>query len=299
MKTPMTRGDVLFLAVKPLSVKTTGAPNADEVILRVMRHNLREFDTSTDSRINYRHSCRNVILAGGVTAAAVLAEAEAEMRAADVLPRKNATLGIEMVVSLPASTSVDCKKYFADAAHWVTNHYGVHLLSAVCHFDEDHPHAHFLLLPIRAGKLVGSELLGDRATTKKLQVAFHEQVGKKYGLSLPAAQKRLGAGVRAAAMVIAAKALAANRGLSDAVLAAILKPHAADPAPLLEALGLPMPSPAQREATFTEIMTAKQTPIRTFKKTLIGHLSSEKPMSYALLGHFTDDATIPSAKAPS
>ena len=45
-------------------------------------------------------------------------------------------------------------------------------------------------------------------------------------------------------MKLARECLESNSGLSDAVLAALLKPHAKDPEPLLLALGLSLPTPA-------------------------------------------------------
>jgi hypothetical protein len=59
-------------------------------------------------------------------------------------------------------------------------------------------------------------------------------------------------------MKLAQELLEANGGLSDAVLAALLKPHGKNPQPLLLALGISMPTSKCRpkpEQSFVAMMT--------------------------------------------
>lgn len=59
---------------------------------------------------------------------------------------------------------------------WPQQRYRLPPLSAILHNDESHQLLHLVLLPVRGGKLVDSELLGNRATMKAMQKDFHEQV---------------------------------------------------------------------------------------------------------------------------
>lgn len=294
----MTEG-AHFLAVKPLSVKTTRASCADAVILNVMRHNARELQAEigvgADSGIDASRIHLNVTLHGPATADGVASAARDAMREHGIVaPRKNATLGIEIVASLPAGLLIDHLAYFRDTAAWAQQHYRVPLLSAIVHNDESSPHLHLVLLPVRDGKLVGSELLGNRATMKAMQKDFHEQVAKQYGLRMPAAKKRHSAAQRAAGIALLRETLQANSGLTECAIDALLVPHAKNPEPLLVALGLAMPAPVVK-GSFVATMTRKvrpESPDRIYKKSPIGHLRAqtggvflpENENSYALLG---------------
>lgn len=309
----MTEG-AHFLAVKPLSVKTTRASCADAVILNVMRHNARELQAEigvgADSGIDASRIHLNVTLHGPATADGVASAARDAMREHGIVaPRKNATLGIEIVASLPAGLLIDHLAYFRDTAAWAQQHYRVPLLSAIVHNDESSPHLHLVLLPVRDGKLVGSELLGNRATMKAMQKDFHEQVAKQYGLRMPAAKKRHTAAQRAAGIVLLRDTLQANSGLTDHAISALLIPHAKNPEPLLVALGLAMPAPVVK-GSFVATMTRKvrpESPDRMYKKSPIGHLHAqtaddvlpEKANSYALLGDCISPPNSPSLTSPS
>ncbi len=291
--------DAHFLAVKPLSVKTTRASCADAVILNVMRHNARELQAEigigAESGIDPSRIHLNVTLHGAATADGVASAARDAMREHGIVaPRKNATLGIEIVVSLPAGLRIDQLAYFRDAMDWSQQRYRVPLLSAILHNDESHPHLHLVLLPVRGGKLVGSELLGNRATMKAMQKDFHDQVAKQYGLRMPAAKKRHSAADRAAGISLLRDTLQANSGLTDRAIDALLVPHAKNPEPLLLALGLAMPA-APVKGSFIATMTRKvraENPNRSFTKFPIGDFGAdiaasfgaENEMSYALLG---------------
>lgn len=310
----MTEG-AHFLAVKPLSVKTTRASCADAVILNVMRHNARELQAEigvgADSGIDASRIHLNVTLHGPATADGVASAARDAMREHGIVaPRKNATLGIEIVASLPAGLAIDHLAYFRDTAAWAQQHYRVPLLSAIVHNDESSPHLHLVLLPMRDGKLVGSELLGNRATMKAMQKDFHERVASQYGLRMPAAKKRHSAAQRAAGIALLRDTLQTNSGLTERAIEALLVPHAKNPEPLLMALGLTMPAPVVK-GSFVATMTRKvrpESPAKIYKKSPIGHLRAqtadgflpENEMSYALLGDCIFPPNFPpSANPPS
>lgn len=309
----MTEG-AHFLAVKPLSVKTTRASCADAVILNVMRHNARELQAEigvgAESGIDASRIHLNVTLHGPATADGVASAARDAMREHGIVaPRKNATLGIEIVASLPAGLLIDHLAYFRDTAAWAQQHYRVPLLSAIVHNDESSPHLHLVLLPVRDGKLVGSELLGNRATMKAMQKDFHEQVAKQYGLRMPAAKKRHSAAQRAAGIALLRETLQTNSGLTERAIEALLVPHAKNPEPLLMALGLTMPAPVVK-GSFVATMTRKvrpESPAKIYKKSPIGHLRAQtadgflpgKENSYALLGDCISAPKFPPSANPT
>lgn len=129
------------------------------------------------------------------------------------------------------------------------------MLSSVIHLDEGAPHAHILLLPLVDGRMNGSDLHGGLAKLWAMQKSFHDEVGERYGIALPSQKKRLPAAARTAAMLLARTSLQTNSALTDAVIDALLKPHAKNPEMLLFALGLSMPAPKAKEKSFSAIMT--------------------------------------------
>lgn len=291
--------DFQFLRAKTLSMEKTRSRKPADVIPRVMRHNLREiqaeYGTSSRGTIDPRRIQFNEVIFGPDTSDAVAEAAQAAMQAAGVKPRKNAAMGIELVVSLPAETRIDTRTYFVDAMRWAQQFFAVPLLSAVIHADEDYPHAHIVLLPLRDGRLIATELLGDRKATKAMQTDFHEKVGKRYGLRLPRPQQRHSAAVRRDALQLAFDVLERNGcGIEPAVLWVMLEACHKNPEPLLKVMGLAMPQPGETRS-FAEIMTrpcAPEKPNRCFGNQLIGVLGSanegadepEKQNTYALLG---------------
>lgn len=225
------------------------------------RHNhreiLAEMGGTPGCSIDPRRTPLNRVLAGPGDAAGVVAEAQALMSAAGVgTLRKDAVRALEIVVSLPSDTSVDQDAFFTDALRWAAAAIGAPVLSAVVHNDEAAPHAHILILPLVDGRMVGSDLMGNRAKLQALHADFQLKVAHRYGLARQAAPARPSAAQRREAVDMAFAALEANSGLQTAVLLALLEPHRADPLPLLQALGIAMPAPKRKaKASFVEIMT--------------------------------------------
>jgi hypothetical protein len=176
-----------FLRAKTLSKKTTRARNNDEVILICAKHNLRELPQSLKRGASYPalryDSTKNKILVGPSTAAEVAALAKSLICGAGVQAiRVNATMAVELVVSLPVTFYVDSGEYFSDALQWAIDYFKVPVLSAVCHFDQTQPHMHMLLLPLRAGQWLGSRLLGPRSAIRTMQQSFRATVAMPHGL---------------------------------------------------------------------------------------------------------------------
>ena len=230
-------------------------------IVRVAsKHNLREIaaEIGVDGHIDPSRIADNIVLRGPATAEGVAQLAKSLMDAAGVTKcRKTAVMALELLFTLPAGMAIDLHLYFEQATSWAERHFGVPVLSCVVHLDEGAPHAHALLLPLVAGRMGGSDLHGGKAKLWAMQTSFHEEVGASYGLARQTPQKRISAPARTAAIKLARAALQANSALTDAIIEALLLPHAKDPAQLLLALGIAMPdAKTKRKQSFVAMMTA-------------------------------------------
>src|SRR5205085_8346171 len=127
-------------------------------------------------------------------------------------------------------------KVFNATVGWVRSYFGAPLLSAVVHRDEAAPHCHLLILPLVGGRMIGSALCGFKGKLRAMLDDFDEKVGRPNGLAAPV---RLSANERRLMIDQAYAVLQSNSGLQDPVLRTLLKPHEADPTPLIEVLNLP------------------------------------------------------------
>jgi len=275
-----------FLRIKKLTGKA--------IIEVAARHNhreiLAELGASPDGHIDPTRVELNCILHGHSTAAAVAGEAQSLMDAAGVRSlRKDAVRGIEVIFSLPPESSVDHDRFFNDSVQWAGQYFDAPVISAIVHNDESAPHCHVLLLPLVNGRMIGSELVGGRAKLQALQADFQAQVGQRYGLARQTAQKCLSAATRKRAIDLAFDVLEANSGLSNAVLLALLAPHTSNPAPLLLALGIAIPTSPAKES-FVAMMTKPckpEKPIGFGKKKPIrfdGSAAPEKEQTLSCVG---------------
>jgi hypothetical protein len=280
----MTQGSY-YLKVKPLSKKSTRSPTNDSVLLRVMQHNLREIQAEIGiregSHIDASRCHLNEIVRGLKTATAANQSAKSMFDEGVKEIRLNASLGIEVVVSLGSGLQIDYTAFFEDCTNWATNYYAVPILSSIVHNDESCPHCHVVLLPIRDGKLIASNLLGGMAETFAMMANFYEKVGKKYGLEQQAnkkASKRPSKAIERAMRELMFNALQPDCAWNDEVLRALVN---GDSVTVLALLGIPMP-----KGGFVEIMTKKvkpEKPIGHFNKSPIGHLTeSDLPESKSI-----------------
>lgn len=217
------------------------------IVRAAAKHNLREIaaEIGAAGHIDPARIHTNLVLRGPASADKVANDAKALMASAGITrQRVGSVMALELVFMLPPNTGVNVREYFEDATRWAEQFYPVPVLSSVVHLDEAAPHCHVLLLPISDGHMIGSDLHGGRVKLMAMQAAFQQQVRARHGMARQAPPNRLSAAVRAEAMKLARECLESNSGLSDAVLASLLKPHAKDPEPLLLALGLSLPTPA-------------------------------------------------------
>lgn len=263
-----------YLRVKPLSRESTRSPTNDSVILRVMKHNLREIQAEIGiregSHIDPTRCHLNRVLRGRGTAALAHQEAKTILNDGGVKEiRRNASMGIELVISLGSGLLIDYEAFFNDCTNWSMHYFAVPILSAVVHNDESCPHCHVVLLPIREGKLSASKLLGGMAATFAMMADFYEKVGKKYGLTQQASEKtgkRLSKVIQRKMQDLIFNALQPDSAWNDLMLWALVM---GDHEKVLELLGIPMPKGDFVEAM---IQTGRQEkPIGHRRKSPIGH----------------------------
>jgi len=153
--------------------------------------------------------------------------------------RKDAVVALEVIFSLPSSSTINENEYFRDCLAWVRNFYPVPLLSAAVHRDESSPHCHVLMLPLIHRKMQGSRLFGPSIKLQILQSDFYEKVGKKYGMHKKPRRKRWNVADRRATAARAIEKIKRNPEsmenpeFVDALMAAL----SVNPEPLMHVLG--------------------------------------------------------------
>lgn len=288
-----------FLRIQKLTGKA--------IIKVAARHNhreiLAELGAAPGGHIDPARVVLNRVLRGCDTAAAVASQAKMLMDAVGVKTlRKDAVRALEIVFSLPPESSIDHDLFFNESVQWVDQHFAAPVISAIVHNDEAAPHCHVLLLPLVDGRMIGSDLMGGPTKLQAMQADFHAQVGQRHGLARQTAQKRPSAAIRQQAIDCAFDALESNSGLSAAVLRALLTPHLGNPAPLLLALGLAMPTPTAIKGNFVKMMTKPckpEKPIGFGKKKPIGFDSSAAPENEQTLSCVGFANSTPSFSPPN
>ena len=129
---------------------------------------------------------------------------------------------------------------------WADKYFNAPVVSAVVHRDEAAIHCHVILVPIVAGRMAGSRLMGNKPKLLAMQTDFQQQVGCHYGLTYTPAGRRPGASILSSACKDVLDALKSNTerlnepAVSKALLVAIS--HNTDA--LVLALGLQLPQSA-------------------------------------------------------
>ena len=153
------------------------------------KHNKRELahELEERGRIDPERTRLNYSIVGAIDSAGVVAMASQLMESIGISPdkmRRDYCQALEFVFSLPANTTIDIERYFADCFEWCSERFGVeNILSVDIHLDESTPHCHALIAPIQSGHWVGGKPI-DRTNTKALQASFAQQVASAYGLKM-------------------------------------------------------------------------------------------------------------------
>lgn len=140
--------------------------------------------------------------------------------------RKNGVAAIEIIFSLPAHSQIEHHTYFVDCTDWAATQFGrENLLSSDVHLDEAAPHCHVLVLPLRGGRMQGSDVMGDRQAMLKRQASFYEAVSSRHGLTKPLVKQRVG---NAQQQLLDAAVMAHLMQTSDVCQKSVLWPLARD-----------------------------------------------------------------------
>jgi hypothetical protein len=245
------------------------------MLLIAARHNLRDISSKVVASRNIDHTRTplNQILAGASSAHEITRHATSLIAGAKLRTklRHDAVRAVEIVISLPATTSADTEAFFDDALAWVKRTFPIPLLSAVIHRDEGAPHCHFLLLPLIDGHMRGSQVMGNAARLTALHLNFHEQVGARYGLKAPVPKKRLSPQLRTHAATSILDVLRKNPHLLDdpALKQIFQNLRTSDLEALLAALHIKLDAPHSGRGMkrFIEIMTKSCRPEKATRPT--------------------------------
>lgn len=231
-------------------------------VSKAARHNRRviQAELGASGSIDPTRTHLNETLTGPPNAEDVATLARDMMRAAGIeKTRKDAVLALEVIFSLAPTHQLDECAFFKDCVRWAGEQFGgaQNILSADIHRDEAAPHCHVLILPLLAGRMVGSDMVGNRTKLRDTRQRFHTAVGARYGLA-KAPPRLLGA----TKTVAATKVLETLRTGLDGALRSKLWPQLRssieqDPGPYLLALNIEVTQPKKKLRTMAQIFTSK------------------------------------------
>lgn len=257
------------IGLKSLNINSVAAAKGTpcRVLLAAGRHLTREIPSEKDGacgRIKPHLSCNNYLLAGPPDAEGIASLAAQLMGEAGVLfpLRKDCIMAIEVVFSLPATTTVDIRAYFDAALAWTREEFTpAPIISAVVHLDEPHPHMHVLVLPLINGSMQGGKVAGYKATFNRRKRDFYLKVAKDFGLDEPVAKPSFSKAQRqayAAKVVETLVTFLSAPNNEKMVRDELLHIVSRAPFPLGRALGVPVVDPAQVHASAEPVFDARK-----------------------------------------
>lgn len=269
-------------------------------LLRAARHNRRtiQAELKPHGHIDPKRTSLNQTLCGESTPEDVNKEATKLMRAAGVTKlRKDAVTALEIVFSIPTSLDIDHEAYFAKCTAWAAEQFGgsCNILSADVHHDEAHPHLHVLILPLRNGRMVGSDMVGNRQLLASRHAQFYDQVARHFGLPKPSLRLTGAAKANAIALVLTTLYAKNDAALRSIGWQAIRSAIESDPLPWLALLGLQKQEQPKRLRSSTDIFIS---PGKGPKKepNPVGFAFPRKARSLSCVG-FAQDATAACTRA--
>ena len=230
-----------LMAVKSIGLSKLGGRKPCTLAVAA-KHNKRELahELEERGRIDPERTRLNYSIVGAIDSAGVVAMASQLMESIGISPdkmRHDYCQALEFVFSLPANTTIDIERYFADCFEWCSERFGVeNILSVDIHLDESTPHCHALIAPIQSGHWVGGKPI-DRTNTKAMSESFSKQVASLYGLKMAErlTGKRKGDAV---AKVLGHIENSDRELLQSSAWVAIRQAIERNPAPFLTAYGL-------------------------------------------------------------
>lgn len=272
------------------------------IILVAARHNRRaiQAEVGASASIDPIRSSLNQTLHGPPTPEGVALQATQRLREAGITKlRKDAVMGLEIVFSLPADSGIEEHRYFADCAAWAEQHFGgqQNILSVDVHRDEAAPHCHVLVQPMIGGRMVGSDLMGNRHKLKDLQQNFHLAVASRYGLKKAPARLSGASKLKAASAVMSCLKKSSDAALRSKVWPSIRDTIERDPGPYAQALNISLPAPTKKLRTLTQIFTSKGKGKNREDKA-IGFNGSPATQPLCTVGFASEPATADAAALP-
>ena len=230
-------------------------------LLKAARHNRRaiQAELGAHGHIDPTRTVNNETLTGASTPEGVADQAKALMKAAGVTKlRKDAVVALEALFSLSAGHDIDSRAYFAKCLEWASEQFGGmgNILSADIHNDESNPHMHVLILPLRSGRMVGSDMMGNRDTLAARHKSFYDEVAKEFGLAKPPARLVGATKTDAIARVLAALSARKDPALKSLLWPAIRASIESNPAPWMALLDIAAPVKTKRLKSSTAIFTS-------------------------------------------
>lgn len=259
------------------------------IVAAAARHNRRtiQAEIGASLSIDPTRSRLNQTLQGPPTPEGVALLAGQRLRDAGISKlRKDAVMALEFVFSLPPDSGLDDQRYFEDCAAWTGHRFGGpdNVLSVDVHRDEAAPHCHVLLLPLIDGRMVGSDLMGNRRKLLELRQDFHQAVAARYGLRKAPARLAGASKHNAAAAVLAHLKKASDAALRSKVWPLVRDAVEADPGPYIVALGIKLDPPKKKQRTMTQIFTSTGKGPKRHDDNAIGFAERQKDRSLCPVG---------------
>ena len=229
-------------------------------VLVAMQHNKRtlQSERGASANIDATRTSLNYSIASDNSPEAIAMQAKMQMLKANIEPRKNQVMAIEIVISLPIDRHAqDTKPFFTDCYGWVVQTFECEVLSFDVHLDESAPHCHAVILPLVNGKMQGRKLMGDRGNLMRLINKFHAEVARHYGLSR-SDRKRLNHADKQTLEKQVLTRLKGDAAMQSSVWACLRDAIHNDPLPFAQMLSIQMPLATQgKTKSFVQIMTSK------------------------------------------
>ena len=248
------------MAVKSIGLSKIGGRKPC-TLENAAKHNKRESapDLESRGRIDGDRVRLNYSIAGAVDANDVMAMASQLMADIGTSPdklRRDYCQAVEIIFSLPTSTTIDAAQYFTDCVAWCRDRFGdCNILSADVHRDEAAPHCHALIAPIQWGRWVGGKLI-DRANTQSMRESFGRQVAAVYGLRMA---DKLTGGRKADAVAMVLARIESHHGgvIGSDLWQPLRQAIERNPAPFIASMGLTLTNrPAAKRKTMAQIFTS-------------------------------------------
>lgn len=156
-----------------------------EILRDALKHNLRLIERETEivSHINPARKSLNKVLAGETNPVKITRDTvELVKQSTGKKLRTNGVFAVEVIISLPVNIAIDTDAFFEQTLDWLRDYYACPVISAVVHYDEANPHMHVLVLPLRAGRMIGASVVGYKPDLAMMKKKHHKEVGSLFGL---------------------------------------------------------------------------------------------------------------------